>query len=112
MAEPISFQTPRRDPREELRSRVERAPADHAEAVLAAFDVLQGLHDSGALELLRGLLGSRDKVLGNVVDATNTPEMLRIVRNLLNLARALAAIEPEFLDGFVMALPEAIKRAR
>lgn len=112
MAQPISFQPPHRDRREELRIRMEQAPAEHAEAVQAAYEVLQGLHDCGVLDLLRGLLGSRDKVLGNVVEATNTPEMLRIIRNLLSLTRALAAIEPEFLNGFVLALPEVITRAR
>jgi uncharacterized protein YjgD (DUF1641 family) len=112
MAQPIVFQAPRRDLREELRSRVEQAPAEHAEAVLAAYEVLQGLHDSGVLEFVRGLLGSRDKVLGNVVDATDTPEMIHIIRNLLNLARTMAAIDPELFEGFVLALPQAIARAR
>lgn len=112
MAQPILVQPPHHDPREELRLRVERAPASHAEAVLAAYEVLQGLHDSGVLELLRGLLGSRDKVLENVVDAARTPEATRIIRNLLNLTKALAAIEPELLDGLVLALPEAIADAK
>ena len=112
MAKPILFQPPHHDPHEELRSRLEQAPAEHAEAVLAAYEVLQGLHDCGALELLRGLFGSRDKVLESVVDATRTPEAIRIIRNLLNLAKVLAAIEPELLDGFVLALPEALAHAK
>src|SRR5437870_3960014 len=104
MAKPILFEAPSYDPRAELRARVEQAPTEHAEAVLAAYEVLQGLHDSGALDLLRGLLRSKDKVLENVVDATRTPEAVRIIRNLLNLVKLLAAIEPELLDGFVLAL--------
>ena len=112
MAKPILFKPPHHDPHEQLLSRLEQAPTEHADAVLAAYEVLQGLHDSGALEFLRGLFGSRDKILENVVDATRTPEAIRIIRNLLNLAKVLAAIEPELLDGFVLALPEALAHAR
>jgi len=31
-------------------------PAEHCQAILAGFEVLQGLHDRGVLELLRGVL--------------------------------------------------------
>lgn len=77
MARPIPLELPKRDPREELRSRLEQAPLDHAEAVLASFEVLQGLHNQGVLELLRGVLGGGDKILEIVVEATKTPEAVR-----------------------------------
>ena len=38
--------------------------------------------------------------------------MIRIIRNLLNLARTMAAIDPALFEGFVLALPEAITHAR
>ena len=50
MARPIPLELPKHDPREELRVRLQQAPAEHAEAVLASFEVLQGLHDCGVLE--------------------------------------------------------------
>ena len=58
MAQPISLsqdQVPRRDPRVVLQSRLQDAPAEHAEALLAGYEVLQGFHDSGVLDLLRGV---------------------------------------------------------
>lgn len=112
MAEPIFMQSPLRDPREELRSHLEQAPAAHAEAILAGYELLQKLHDSGVLDLLTGFLGSRDKVLESLVDAVRTPEASRVIRNLLNLTKGLAAVEPELLDGLVLALPQAIAEAR
>ncbi len=57
MAQPISLEIPPRDPRKELIARLERAPVEHAEAILSAYEVLQGLHDRQVLEMLRGLLG-------------------------------------------------------
>ncbi len=46
MAQPIPLEIPPRNPRAELRSRLELAPEEHAEAVLAAYEVLQELHSS------------------------------------------------------------------
>ena len=112
MAKPVPLQLPPRDPREELRSRLDRAPLEHADALLATYEVLQGLHDSGVLELLRGLLGSGDKVLETAVEAARAPESVRVVRNFLVLVKTLGEIDPDLFDGFAMALPEAMQQAR
>ncbi|MGH9377623.1 MAG: DUF1641 domain-containing protein [Terriglobia bacterium] len=108
MAQPIAMHPPRPDPREELRSRVENLPIEHAEAVLAAFEVLQGLHDHGVLELLRGALGSSDKVLEIAVEAARTPESIRGIRNFLVLVKLLGTTDPELVGGLARSLPEAI----
>ena len=112
MAKPIPLQLPARDPREELRSRLDRAPLEHAEALLAGYEVLQGLHDEGVLELLRGLLGSGGKVIETVAEAARAPESVRAIRNLIILGKMLGKIEPDLFDGFAMALPEAMQQAR
>jgi len=109
VAQPIPLELPKRDPQERLRSRLEHAPADHAEAVLAGFEVLQTLHDHGVLELLRGVLGSGDKVLEIVVEAGKTPESIRGVRNLLILTKMLGSIRPELLEKFAQAVPDALE---
>lgn len=111
MAQPIRFQSPPRDHRGTLAARVSAAPAEHAEAVLAAYEVLQGLHDRGVLDLLRGGLGSSDELLDIAVRAADAPESIRAVRNLLLLANALAAIEPELLADVTRAVPVALRQA-
>jgi len=63
MAQAIPLNVPARDPRAELQVRLENAPLQHAAALLSAYEVLQGLHDRGVFELLRGAFGSSDKVL-------------------------------------------------
>ena len=89
MARPIPLELPRRDPREELRSRLEQAPIEHAEAVLAGFEVLQGLHDRGVLELLRGVLDGGNTILEIAVEATKTPEAIHGIRNLLIMTKII-----------------------
>ena len=51
VAQPIPLEVPPRNPRAELHARLEQAPDEHAEAVLAAYEVLQELHDRGVLEI-------------------------------------------------------------
>lgn len=112
MAKPIPLELPPRDKRQELVSRLQNAPVEHAEAILAGYEVLQGLYDAGVLELLRGLLGIGDQVLGIAVDSTRAPESVRIIRNLILLRKILSEIDPEQFEGFVQALPEALHSAK
>src|ERR1700688_4951049 len=111
MAQPIPLEIPPRNPRAELRSRLEQAPEEHAEAVLAAYEVLQEMHNRGVLEIMRGALAARDEILEKVVDNVKTPEAIRAIRNLLFCRQILASIEPEWFKGIFQAIPEGIAEA-
>jgi len=108
MAKPIPLELPKRDPQEELRSRLEKAPDQHAAALLAALDVLQALHDQGVLEILRGVLGGGNKLLEIVVDASKTPEAIRGIRNLVIMSKILGSMDPELLKKFAEATPDVL----
>ncbi len=108
MARPIPLELPKRDPQEELRSRLEKAPAEHAEALLAGFEVLQALHDQGVLEILRGVLGGGTKILEIVVDASKTPEAIRGIRNLVIITKVLGSMDPQLLKKLAEAIPDVI----
>jgi uncharacterized protein YjgD (DUF1641 family) len=111
MAQPIPLEIPPRNPRAELRSRLEQAPEEHAEAVLAAYEVLQELHNRGVLEVMRGALAASDEILETVVDNVKTPEAIRAIRNLLFWRQILGSIEPEWFKGIFKAIPEGIAEA-
>src|ERR1700680_349865 len=111
MAQPIPLEVPPRNPRAELRSRLEQAPEEHAEAVLAAYEVLQELHNRGVLEIMRGALAASDDILEKVVDNVRTPEAIRAIRNLLFWRQILGAIEQEWFKGVFQAIPEGIAQA-
>jgi uncharacterized protein YjgD (DUF1641 family) len=111
MAQPIPLEIPPRNPRAELQSRLEQAPQEHAEAVLAAYEVLQELHDRGVLEIMRGALAASDELLEKIVDNTKTPEAIRAIRNLLFWQHILGSIEPEWFKGLFQAIPEGIAQA-
>jgi uncharacterized protein YjgD (DUF1641 family) len=112
MAQPIALEIAPRDPRKELISRLEKAPVEHAEAILSAYEVLQALHDRQVLETLRGFLGADGKVLATAVEALKSPESIRGIRNLIVLWQTLASIDPALLKAFAGALPQALDQAK
>ena len=96
MAAPVEFRhyTPA-SRRQDLIRRVEEAPAEHAEAVLAAFDLLEQLHDKDVLRILTGLLSAKDTVINHVVGLLTLPEALSSMRILLMMANSFKAIDAE-----------------
>ncbi len=112
MSQPIRLDFPARDARSELQTRLQNAPVQHAEALLSGYDLLQRLHDRGVLDLLRGGLGSSDKVLSIVVDAAKTPEAINATRNLLILSKVVFMLEPALLEDIVTAVPNSLAQAR
>jgi uncharacterized protein YjgD (DUF1641 family) len=111
MAPPIALELPPRNPAAELRARLENAPKEHAEALLAGYELLQALHEQGVLDILRGALNAKDKILEIAVTAINTPEAIRGIRNLLFCRRILGSIEPGSFQGLFQAIPEGIAQA-
>src|SRR5215471_4322013 len=108
MARAIGWERELRDPREELRKRLEQAPEQHAEALLESYELLQLLHDSGVLRLLRGALGYSNGILETAVNAANSEEGIRGLRNAIILAKMLGSINPDLLQGFAVAMTETL----
>jgi uncharacterized protein YjgD (DUF1641 family) len=111
MAQPIPLHVAPRDPQHELDVRLQQAPAKHAEAVLAAYEVLQSMHDYGVLEVMRGTLGGGKKILEQAVVVGSGPEAIRATRNVLLLVRVLAEIDPVLLSDLTRAIPKALVQA-
>jgi uncharacterized protein YjgD (DUF1641 family) len=108
MARPIPLELPARDPREELRKRLEQAPVKHAEALLDSYELLQQLHDHGVFELLRGALSASDNLIETAVDAAKSDESIRAIRNAMILGKILGAINPDVLQGVAAAISETL----
>jgi uncharacterized protein YjgD (DUF1641 family) len=108
MARPIALELPPRDPREELRKRLEQAPVAHAEALLDSYELLQQLHDHGVFELLRGALGASDKIIETAVDAAKSDESVRAIRNAMILGKMLGAINPDVLQCVATAASQTL----
>jgi uncharacterized protein YjgD (DUF1641 family) len=108
MARPIPLELPPRDPREELRKRLQQAPVEHAEALLDSYELLGKLHEHGVFELLRGALGASDKLIETAVDAAKSDEAIRAMRNAIILGKILGSINPEVLQSVAAAVGETL----
>lgn len=110
MAQPIPLTlTPKGpDPAE----RLEDALHKHTDAIVDALELLQLLHDHGVLELLRGLVGAGDQLVGILTDAAGAPESLRGMRNFILLTKFFASIPPEVLDSLVRTATAGAEREK
>ncbi len=107
MAHPLSFRPAPIDPHLELQRRLSDAPREHAEALLVAYDVLQTAHDKGILDLLHGMIGAKDTIFATIARYSKTPEGIAGLRNLLEGAKILIALDPEILDCLSKAMVSA-----
>ena len=108
MAVPVSFKTVvQADPREQLLKRIQDAPVAHADAVLSAYELLQELHDTGTLDVLRGALGAGDVLVEHVVSLITAPESIIALRNLILMGKVLGSINPDVLHAVVEGIPQA-----
>lgn len=108
-AVPYRVYTPA-DAREDLKRKIDEASADHAQAVLAAYDLLEQAHRSGTLELLRGLISAQDAVINHVADVISQPVMVTALRNLLVVGKLLGSINPEILEAAIHGSEEQGRR--
>jgi uncharacterized protein YjgD (DUF1641 family) len=94
MAKAVEFRefTPSNS-RDDLIRRVEKAPAEHAEALLAAWDLLERLHEKGVLDLLSGLLSAGDMVVDRVTDIISSEQMVTKFRMALVFTNLLGAMD-------------------
>jgi uncharacterized protein YjgD (DUF1641 family) len=111
MAQPIRFDVPPPDARAVLHERLARAPEQHAQAILAACDLLQALHDRGVLDMATTALAASDELLEKVVEGINTPSSIRALRNLVFWQGILGSIEPKWFRGLTEAVPEGLEKA-
>lgn len=97
MAQPLQFDYAKQDKRAKLREALESAPQDHAEAMLALYELAQQAQDHGVLNGLRGAMAGGEMVVDKLAEYANTPESIRALRNLISLALLLGQLDPQAL---------------
>lgn len=110
MAKPIAFVPKSTDPQFELQHQVSAAPRQHAEAILAAYDLLDEAHRQGILDALQGAIGARDTIAGTVANYAAQPEGINAIRNLLALAKLFGTLDPEPFSKFSKEAYTALER--
>lgn len=109
MANPIAFKPVTVDFKADLQKRLEGAPSEHAAALLKAYDVLEAANEQGLLDLLHGMIGSRDAIVTKLAEYAALPGGVAGIRNLLTAAKILTELDPEVLDHASRAMTSASK---
>ena len=107
MAKPIAFKPVTVDFKADLQRRLEKAPDEHAAALLAAYDVLEAAYDEGLLDILHGMIASKDAIITKLAEYAALPEGIAGIRNLLTAAKILTELDPEVLDHVSKAMASA-----
>ncbi|HEY1994992.1 MAG TPA: DUF1641 domain-containing protein, partial [Edaphobacter sp.] len=66
MAKPIAFKPVTVDFKADLQRHLEKAPDEHAAALLAAYNVLGAAYDQGLLDILHGMIASKDTIISTL----------------------------------------------
>jgi len=107
MAKPIAFKPVAVNFKADLQRRLEKAPEEHAAALLAAYDVLEAAYDEGLLDILHGMIASKDTIITTLSRFASQPEGIAGIRNLLTAAKILTELDPEVLDHVSKAMASA-----
>lgn len=110
MANPIELVPGPRQAHDDIQRQVASAPTEHAAAVLSAFELLEELHKSGVLDLMRGTVGAGGEIVKHATELAAAPESIRALRNLLLMAQLLGSIHPDTLHGIVGAFQAAAEQ--
>jgi len=111
MAQPISLLPPHQNGAGADRQSHD-APHQHADSIASALELLQVLHYRGVLDLLRGMVGAGDTLVGALTAAVNTPESLRAIQNFILLTKFFGSIPPDILSSLVQAAVQGANREK
>ena len=107
MGMPVEFRefTPKNS-RNDLMRRLEQVPDQHAEALLAAYDLLQRMHEKGLIDIASGLLSASDTVMDKVADVASSTEVVNALRAVLMFTNLLTTLDMERMHVLISA-PES-----
>jgi uncharacterized protein YjgD (DUF1641 family) len=102
MALPVAFHdfTPQNS-RHDLVRRLEAAPGEHVEAILATYDLLERLHEKGLIDLVNGLLSASDTVVARAVDVASSEQTVAALRLVLIASNLLRRVDVDRVDALL-----------
>jgi uncharacterized protein YjgD (DUF1641 family) len=107
MAKPIAFKPITVNFKADLQRRLEKAPDEHAAALLAAYKVIEAAYDEGLLDILHGMIASKGTIITTLARYASQPEGITGIRNLLTAAKILTELDPEVLEHVSRAMAYA-----
>jgi uncharacterized protein YjgD (DUF1641 family) len=77
--------------------------AENKESIRITLEIVKELHSAGLLEILKGLLKTRDKVGVIAMEQINQPSMHRTIKNGIQALQLLGEVDPDKLSRILNA---------
>jgi len=104
MAKQIAFTPPPLTPKPEFRNRTPAATEERAEALLAAYELLEVARRGEAIDLAKGIIGARTAIAQQLAEFASKPEAIAAMRNLIVMGKILAALDSDVVSNFAREL--------
>lgn len=85
--------------------------ADNRDAIQTTLIILQELHEFGILDMMKGLLRTREKVGAIAIEQINQPGMHNIIKNGMSAVQLLSSIDPDQLKHMIGGMTQGLHRA-
>jgi uncharacterized protein YjgD (DUF1641 family) len=81
--------------RHDLIRRLEEAPEKHAEAILAAYELLERLYEKGLIDIANGLLSASDTLIARAADVASSKQAITALRLALICGSLIDSVDPD-----------------
>ncbi|WCN37602.1 DUF1641 domain-containing protein [Aneurinibacillus uraniidurans] len=85
--------------------------AKHGDAIKDLLKIVELLHEMGAMEVIGGLIQSREKVMEIGVSQLSKPTMTRGINNVMSAVGMVGELEPEMIRKVVSGVVNGIDRS-
>ncbi|MCM3762979.1 DUF1641 domain-containing protein [Alkalihalobacillus oceani] len=83
--------------------------AENQRSLTVFLEIIEELHAAGILDLMKGLLKTRDKVGALAVEQLNQPGAHRMIKNGMSLLQTASQIEPEQLTRIMNGMTKGLQ---
>jgi len=84
--------------------------ADNREALTNTLEILNELQKTGILDMVRGLLRTRDKVGSIAIEQINQPSMHNMIKNGFNMIEFLGELDPDQVQKIMNGMHSGVDK--
>lgn len=85
--------------------------ADNQRSLSVFLEIIEELHQAGVLDMIKGLLKTRDKVGALAIQQINQPGAHRMIKNGMGAVQALSQIDPDHLARMTNGVTSGLRKA-
>lgn len=85
--------------------------ADNQKSLSVFLEIIEELHQAGVLDMIKGLLKTRDKVGVLAIQQLNQPDAHRMIKNGMSGVQMLSRINPDHLSTLMNGVTQGLEKS-